>query len=374
MFIPILVLLLSNFLAILGSRGKKNCLEAAFIVLFLFIGLKYDYGNDSLEYAQMFHYLAVHDYSVFDFASITSLDSHEPGWVWLNYLFKPIGWFGFQILLAAFETWVIYDCTKRYVPQEFQWLSVAIFTLTQSFMWIGACSMYRQWLACILFLFSIRFILDRRLIPFLLINIAGALCHKSAIVVLPTYLFAYLNFDFIKRKSTAILVIILIAVWYLVANKYFGSLDSFLMDSEEFSSYALTYTNRVNVSYSIIGLISAFAMPIFMLLNINRIDKAYTPLIFISIFALLFTPLKGYLNMIGRLATYFETINIVLYPIILSNYSHNNPQKQKMVIIMILIIILPLIRSLFDFFGAGAGNVWAEHFTNYNTILSQPWQ
>lgn len=373
MFIPILVILLSNFLAILGSRGKDNCLKAAFVILFLFIGLRYDYGNDTLEYAQLFHNLASYDLSIFDFVGITSLDSHEPGWVWLNYFFKPIGWFGFQLLLAAFETWVIYDCTKRYVPRQFQWLSVAIFTLTQSFMWIGACSMFRQWFACILFLFSIRFILDRRIVPFILINIAGVLCHKSAIVVLPTYFFAYSNLDFLRKRSTAILVIILIVIWYFVADRYFGFVDAFLMDSEDFSDYLTHYDNsRSSLSYSIIGFVAAFAMPVFAILNINSLDKDYVPLIFISICALLLKPFSSHIMMTGRLAYYFDIINIILYPLTLFSFWKNKPESRYWVYIMILIIILPDIRALFEFFGGG--NVWAKSYSNYNTILSQPWQ
>lgn len=372
MFIPILVILLSNLLAILGSRGKKNCLQAAFVILFLFIGFRYDYGNDTLNYAQMFQTITSHHLSIFNFAGIAALDSHEPGWVWLNYFFKPIGWFGFQMLTAAFELWVIYDCTKRYVPKEFQWLSVAIFTLNQGFMWIGACSMFRQWFACILFLFSIRFILDKRFVPFLLVNLVCALCHKSAIVVFPAYLFGYLNLDFLKNRLTAVIILVLIAVWYSVAGNYFGTIEDVLIDSEDFSSYLSSYTDTHSGSYSLIGFVASFAMPAFTLLNINNIDKKYVPLIYISICSLLVTPLSGLVMMIGRLSTYFEVINLILYPVILASFLRNRPDMKYVVILMVCIILLPDIRNLFDFF---SGNeVWSKHYSNYNSILGLPWQ
>lgn len=374
MFIPILVIFLANLFAILGSQGKKNSLELAFIVLFMFIGFRYDYGNDTLEYARLFQNLAKYDFGILDFAGITSVDNHEPGWVWLNYLFKPFGWFGFQMVITAFELWVIYNSIKRYVPRKFWWLSVAIFTLTQSFMWIGACSMFRQWFACILFLFSIRFILDRRLIPFLLINIAGVLCHKSAVVVLPTYFFTYLNVDFLKNRVTSTIVLILIAVWYSVAGKYFGFFETLLADSEDFSRYLLYSVETRGASYTIVGFITAFAMPAFTLFNINNLDRKYVPFIFISISALLVTPLGGVARMVDRLAIYFLIINIILYPMILSDYLKNNPSRKNVVILMLLIILLPSIQSLLDFFGGGPTNVWSVHYTNYNTIFSQHWQ
>lgn len=371
MFIPILVIFLSNFLAILGSLGKNNCLKYSFIILFLFIGLRYDYGNDTLDYLTRFQELSSSDLSIFNFVGIASLNSFEPGWIWLNYIFQPIGWFGFQLVLTAFEMWVIYDCTKRYVPTEFQWLSVAIFTCNQGFMWIGACSMLRQWLACVLYLYSIRFILNRKIIPFIFINLIGVLCHKSAIVVFPTYFFTFLNLDFLNKRTTAILVIILIAVWYSIAERYFGTMNEILMNFEDYSDY-LHYDGSLNRSYSIIGFVAAFAMPVFTLLNIENIDKKFVPLIYISICALLVAPLAGNIMLTGRLAYYFSIINIVLYPIILSSFLNNRSDMRYLVYIMILIIILPEIRNLVSFFGSN--NVFADHYSNYNTIIGQPWQ
>ena len=53
----------------------------------------------------------------------------EIGWTFLCWIFQPIGFFGMIIVLTIFEYIVIYRLIKKYIPKDWYWFSVLIFTL-----------------------------------------------------------------------------------------------------------------------------------------------------------------------------------------------------------------------------------------------------
>ncbi|HHX67992.1 MAG TPA: hypothetical protein GX708_08095, partial [Gallicola sp.] len=94
------------------QKTKYGGLEAAFILLTIFMSIRYNFGNDYPGYLNRF--LSIGAFSNIDL----TLESTEIGWAVLNLLFQPIGFFGMVIVLTVFEYAVIYRLIKKYVPKE----------------------------------------------------------------------------------------------------------------------------------------------------------------------------------------------------------------------------------------------------------------
>ena len=152
--------LLSMFFAELPRQRFRYGLEIAWLIIFAFLAIRYDFGNDYLAYKDIFDDInAFHNFLI-------DKDEHvEAGWQILCRMFRP---FGFQVMvvcLTAFECLVYYRFIKEYVPERYYWFSIFIFVFNPSLMLIGA-SMLRNELAIALFVLSTNYIRDRRFIPF----------------------------------------------------------------------------------------------------------------------------------------------------------------------------------------------------------------
>ena len=163
------------------QKTKYGGLEFAFILLTVFMAIRYNFGNDYPAYLNIFIKIGRNNIP----------DRLEAGWVLLSKLFQPIGFFGMIIVLTIIEYSIIYWLIKKYIPKQWYWLSVFIFTLNTSFLLIGA-SMMRQFLAMCVCLIAIEFIIRKKMI-------------KSILIVLHLHNF-YIDIYTIKRYILNIFV------------------------------------------------------------------------------------------------------------------------------------------------------------------------
>ena len=98
MFVVIICSLIAILFTFLESRGTfPNGMKLGFVLVTILGVIHYDFGNDYMSYYSV--YESIKDVP-FDFELIMSGDLYrEPGWVFLNYLFKPVG--GFFMLVAV---------------------------------------------------------------------------------------------------------------------------------------------------------------------------------------------------------------------------------------------------------------------------------
>lgn len=117
----------------------------------------------------------------------------EPGYSLLNYLVSLVSsdvrvfMAVLSVMIAVLTAVVLYrDCP---VP----WMGVFVFV---SFNFFGnSMSFLRQSLAIAVYLFAIRYLKDRRFIPYLLLVLLAMTFHKSIIIMLPIYFLANLPFN-----------------------------------------------------------------------------------------------------------------------------------------------------------------------------------
>lgn len=168
--------------------------RVAFIVVFLFIGLRGHLYSDFINYYPFYEELP----------TITLLDSSamnrylfEPGFVIYSSLVKSLGidYFGWVALGTFLDLWVFRTTFQRYtnsVVLPFLFF-MAYNGLTIEF------NLMRNAKAMDLFLLSIPYLRARKVWPYMLLNLLGTTFHLSSVVYLPLYFLLHMSMGPVLR-------------------------------------------------------------------------------------------------------------------------------------------------------------------------------
>jgi hypothetical protein len=97
------------FFAWKASLNKKyNGLAYSIITIFIFLAIRYDFGNEYMSYFMNFY--EINEYDNF------SIKVDEIGWIYLNYIFKPFGFISMQIFLAGFSCYISVSYFFKFDP------------------------------------------------------------------------------------------------------------------------------------------------------------------------------------------------------------------------------------------------------------------
>ncbi len=292
-------------------KNGNYALFASFAVIFLFLALRYDYGIDYMAYYDVFN--AIGELS---FSQLGQAAFNDWGYVFSNWLFAQLGLnFYFYVAAVAFlQCAVLYNVIKENVPSEFQWLAVAIYLFNPTFMLIQ-CSAIRQTIAIFLFLYSIRFIIRRKPLKFIVCIILGGLFHRSCLFMMPIYLVC----GPFKMKSY-IKLSVACAYWVLF---FYGG---FFIDQ------LIPVINYINPkylkSYNVAGQVGTgffimfyFICLLWWLYSINAVDEKINVYMKVSIIFFVTLVLGIWLMMFARIGYYFSMTLVVTIPLMVSKIS-----------------------------------------------------
>lgn len=265
----------------------------------------------------------------------------ETGWVALNklvslltnnyYIFQ--GLYGFVLLFLYFYSF------RRYSP----YVMISILLLLAGSYNISIYVM-RQYLAVAIFVASFPFILDRKMIPYLIICFMMFFIHKTAIICVPIYFMYQL-----KPKYLILSVILLtIGVFFL--------LDVFMLFSiETISDYEEYFVKGESGSQAYVG--AAIAGIITFLYIFALKEVVWSDGIHKLIFVLLLLAVLVNIAIIGRpgtmsrLTSFYETSILFALPLTMNT-------KRPFVEKMIALIIVFFLRVYPTFFGSiGLGDL-----------------
>lgn len=359
------VALIGLCVCLVAKSRYKYSLELSWLIIFIFLAMRYDFGNDYMSYYDNFKFF--NSYTSFD---INDENLHaEPGWVLLCRLFQPVGFFGMVICLTAFQCWVYYKLIKQYVDKKWQWFAVFIFVFDPYLMLVHA-SMMRQALAAALFVFAIRYIINRKIIPYLLIIYLATTIHKSAIILYPMFFLGYIK-DIRFNKYLSIALIALYCVLAYISKdllEYVYTVADFVDVKEYTETYSL---RKEGVEWGIGALLSLyiFGYTIFSLPQFY--NKEVRLLILLMAVGTFIKPFADFLPMVGRLAYYFSILTVVCYPIIISNQykqiTKESAFDKSLRWLMMGVVVLLTLYSYREFFN---NEVWQESYSVYRTIFS----
>ena len=179
-FITILAIIFASYA---GFIKNDKFLLFSFAIIFCFIAFRYDFGLDYMAY-----YDAFEEIKELEFSDLHEASLQEIGYVFSNWIFARLGlnFFDFIIVVTFLQSMVLYKLVQKYVPCEYYWLSIAIFMFCPTMMLMN-CTAIRQSIAIYIFLFSLKYIMNKSFLKFLACILIGCLFHKSCFFMMPMF-------------------------------------------------------------------------------------------------------------------------------------------------------------------------------------------
>jgi hypothetical protein len=272
---------------LLLSNSKKGILS--FIILFLISGFRdISVGTDTINYSRIFE-------NPNSFERINDFI-----WIYLNSFFLEQGLsFHYILIIATFIFLLMIYLTALKMKVN---VGLSFFYLVSFFFYFQSFNITRQLIAASIILYAFTFIIDRKLLFFLLFVFIASGFHFSAIFVAPFY--------FISNKSyKPALVIPLLFSSYLVGGLITISDILGKINLNIVYSSLLDSTDDLNLGFSI----SRFFLNVYVSYLVLR-NKGNSLLINLLIVGVLILNLLAPFGYISRFAYYFMIVQVVLLP------------------------------------------------------------
>ena len=360
MVVLFLISVIAVLIAYLGPRYNiKSYLFVAFSLIFIISAIRYEYGNDYHSYKLIFNDVCSTTSSLFDIFKYSDKYSQELGWVVVNYLFKPFGFVPLIMAISLFFSIAYYKFIKRFVAPRWQWLALVVYLFEYSFFPLQL-SMMRQGVAIALFVCAIPYIVDRRILPPLILVLLASTFHVSALVLLPV-----IFIGFLPRKLMFIVPIVLAAVFLLFMLKpdLTTVAFSYMLDNEDVLNYAEHYmAGSEDVTFRLGYFVQLIPYVVFLYFIFKSSTSAEDKILLsIASAALVIMPLGTIVNLAMRVSYYFSIVSIVAIP---NAYSRIKGIKLYGLLAIYLVITL---YAYYNFFN---NPVYINYYLHFKSLFS----
>jgi hypothetical protein len=300
------------FFAWLESMGKwKHGLKFSLLTIFIFLALRYDFGNDYMSYFEIFK--DINSYKTLNL-NLIAVKGVEIGWIYLNRFFGLFGEHGFFLMiafLAAVTCYILYRFIKKYVPPKYYWFAVFIYVFDPYHMLVLSSAM-RQQVAVIIFLRATDFIVDNKPLKYIIAIIVASLFHTSAIILLILVVFCFINSPITPKVS--IITAFILFLLYAIPSSFFAHVETLVM---KYVPFYETYLS--DDPYGKIGLgwaLTMFIYGVILFYIVNDKSKLNNKLFYLGISAMIFSSLGMIVPLASRYSYYFLALGLVVYPFV----------------------------------------------------------
>lgn len=314
-----LIIILSVFSFLRYTNVKRSYISVFGFISFIFLiilgGLRFEVGADWVPYEMLFNDTSSW-YDVF-------YAREEKLYMIISYLLKLLynnySFFIFIFFTISFS--IKYYIIKKYSPDIFLSLMVYLFG---TFL-IYEVNGMRQGMAMAFVMLSIPSILNRKIIPFMLIVITATFFHISALIFFPVYFLSRIN---ISNKAMILFLIGCIGI--AIPFRYFlenSTIFQLILATESFRHYsvysnsAVYDTNTPILSIALFQRIFIFSLFMFTYKDINidsKVKLLFRNGYFISIIIFLFLSFNG--QFAARLSFYYKNLDILFIPLIVTSF------------------------------------------------------
>lgn len=304
----IICVLLASLSIWVNGRWRRAPLVAACALMFAFLALRLDFGNDYGAYYDGFLSAPLLGLDVF-----TDYEGHfEIAWLLLCMIFQPFGFFTMVACLSLFQVFVVYRFISRYVPPHFYWLGIFIYVFWPDNMLIQLSAM-RQATAAAVFVLSLDYLLKRQTLKYLLVIGIASLFHSSA--VLAILLVALVYFPISNRVYFGGLLLGYFMLY--AAGEWIAPFIAFIVDGL-FPRYQI-YQDNIVFSSGLGFVVNASILLIIAYSGHRGIASANELLVRIAALGYWVMPLALVIMMLGRLNMYFQMVAVAALPLVVAN-------------------------------------------------------
>lgn len=358
MYIVIFCSIIATILAYYSKyEGNDKLLKFGFAIVTFLGCIHYNYGNDYMAYYSYFR-----EYSLLDFKDVLSSDLREPGWGFINWLFKPFGFFTMVAALNILQNIIYYTFIKLYVNPSWRWLAVFVYLFNQSFYLLNF-SMMRQGLTISLFVWAIMLINNKRRIRSVLLVILSYTIHTSAIIGLPFLFLSFLPQKYIKYYGISLLILTG-ALFFIpsFASHIFEFAMTTQSDLDKYSEYQKVEDSSIFGIGFVLSIIPYFVSYNALIKKSDLLNESIRFITLVSIFGLIVFPFQVVgASMIIRLCSYFSVFQIVIIPELYGRIN-NGIVRNGLLFIYIFVII-------FQYNMFFHSPTWIESYSDFHTII-----
>ncbi len=344
-------------LGFLTRKSGKWGQALPFVSLFIFSAIRYDFGNDYLNYLKKF-----------DLIKLGSSFFGDPLFELLNKISPS---FEFLIFITSLlYIGIIYWLVKKEVPKEYVCLSIFIFIISPYL--FGVClSSLRQCLAMLFFVIAVHFSNKKKYLLYIFFVLVAMQFHQSAVILLPFLFFANER-KFDKKYVIAYFVALVV----LLTMDNFTTIIKDLASGFDDKNY-LHYANN-GLTNSIRATILSGISALYVILNLPELKGKTLMYSKLYLFSPTLAVLSIRMSSLTRIQMYFDIFAIVALPLI---FKHNLEKGKveidrtqigktileiaKRYVLPALILIIYLLRY-YSFF---TNEMWDAFFV-YRTIFS----
>ena len=251
------------------------------------------------------------------------------------------------VLTSVFLLLSFYQATKRYSVYFF--ISVMVFTVNS---YAESLFMLRSFLAIGILLLTFPYILERKIVPFLLLNILAMSIHVSAVIFLPVYFLYGVN------KSKWIWAIFIIVGGFFMLK--FDDIISYIVERylPGYSYYFIYIDNYEGASWKMPALLGLLLLMRVAVLRKHFFDMGITRLLSILMVLafVVYTAGMGF-GLTSRMAMFFTNMTFLILP---DTVSHMKNKK-----LGVLISIIYIIFNGYFFLRNSTDALWI----NYHLVL-----
>lgn len=300
--------------------------------------------------------------------------SGEYGWFWINYMFGILGPLGFRtmiVFLSYIEVSAMARATAKYLNDRRYWiLAFALFYFTFNGMMFHMTGL-RQALAMQMFVLSLIYVGDSKLVKSALCIFIASIVHTSAFIGFPILMMAYFFtrkewvLRFLVNKYTALSLVAIFVILFVNKSLIVEAFKLLIMSQSMEGDVQIQIQVLQSEDYVLLYVIYQFILLCLAAITISKVDGFKRIILFTTclacIFMMVFDPQSGTLFRVGL---YYEIFNVFSIPIIVQHF-HKNVNKFAALLLLVFFLGYGLKTSLpyID------GTITAGHYNEYRFIL-----
>lgn len=276
------ILCISGIFMIISGITNIGAIKNVFAILVIILlallsGTRYHLGGyDYSNYEYMFQLApTLNNLNLISYVQENGLIGSDVGWTLINSITKSMGFnfYGLTVFVAIFFWFTLYFVLKKYMTNINIFFVIAMYKylLDVSFIYM------RQSVAVAIFILSLRYILKKKVIPYMLLVVFAATVHFSAVILIPIY---WINRIKITKKrlfwytvlfsSSFILVLLhvdIISMFGFLSNIVSGSGAQKISEASNGTLYG-----EVGILSSILHLIEFLIVAFFLIKNFDKME------------------------------------------------------------------------------------------------------
>ena len=372
-----LILFLAIFIPLI-LKGKHPSLKLAFMLLFIPWGLHYNMTQDWNGYLLSWNII---NNSTSDVVYSHGDTVYEPIYTFLIRFFAPIGFMGFQIVIALFALSIFYIYVKKYVNSKFYWLSIYILMVLPGYGLLYINSI-RQTLALVFSMLASYVLMNVvggksiwklfiKIIISAILILIGANIHSSAYVafaIIPIYLISKYTKNVNVLYALIISNILFFSRYFIDITQY-QQLFAMQLENSSVDSYLYTIQELENVSkISSFETLTFWIVMNLIVLYYNKLSPEFRYmglLVYVAMIA------NGFLiNTLARVLLYFNVYLIFIAYVLIVHF--NREKKYLLKVVRNPIYLLLFSYTLFAFIRLTLTSQYYSKWSHFETVFSAP--